>query len=98
MNINWKTDTEAKIQIPWPPDVRSQIIGKDPLVGKDRGQEEKGATQDEIVGWINGHKLEQPLGGSEEQGSRVCGSPWGCKELTQVSNRTKTFILGSSLH
>ena len=53
-------------------------------LGKDCGQEEKGATEDEVVGWhhrLNGHVLEQALGGGEGQGSLACGSPWGRKEL-----------------
>ena len=44
-----KTDAEAPIL--WPPDAKSQLIGKDPGAGKDRRQEEKGATEDEMVGW-----------------------------------------------
>ena len=51
---------------------------KDPDAGKDWGQEEKGATKDEMVGWpqwLNGHKHEQTPGDSEEQGSLVCCSP-----------------------
>ena len=66
-----------------PPDVKSWLIGKDPDVGKDWGQEEKEATKDEIVGWhhwLNGHESDQTLGDSEEQGSLACCSPWGCKE------------------
>ena len=42
----------------WPPDVKSRLSGKDPDAGKDRRQEEKGATEDEMVGWhnrLNGH-------------------------------------------
>ena len=44
----------------WPPDVKSQLTGKDPDAGKDWGQEEKGMTQDEMVGWhhqLNGHEF-----------------------------------------
>ena len=44
------TDAEAEAPIIWPPDTKSQLIGKDPDAGKDLGQEEKGATEDEIVG------------------------------------------------
>ena len=44
------TDAEAEAPILWPPDTKSQLIGKDPDAGKDLGQEEKGATEDEIVG------------------------------------------------
>ena len=59
----------------WPPDVKSQLTGKDPDAGKDWGQEEKGMTQDEMVGWhhqLNGHKSEQTPGGSEGQGNLTC--------------------------
>ena len=47
--------------------------------GKDRGQEEKGTTEDEMVGWhhqLNGHEFEQTLGDSEGQGSLARCSPW----------------------
>ena len=59
------------------------ITGKDPDEGKDWGQEEKGATEDEMVGWhhrLSGHEFEQTLGDSEGQGSAACCSPWGLKE------------------
>ena len=77
----WKTDAEALIL--WPPDEKSWLIGKDPDAGIDWGQEDKGVTEDEIVGWhhwINGHEFEQTLGDSEGQGSLVCCSPWDHKE------------------
>ena len=43
--------TDAEDPILWPPDVNSQLIGKDPHAGKDWGQEEKGAREEEMVGW-----------------------------------------------
>ena len=52
------------------------------MLGKTR-QEEKGATEDEMVGWhhcLNGHEFEQTLGDSEGQGSLACRSSWGCQE------------------
>ena len=52
--------------------------------GRDWGQEEKGTTEDEVVGWhhqLNGHEFEQALGIGGGQGGLVCCSPWGCKEL-----------------
>ena len=76
-----RTDAEAPIL--WPPDVKSQLIGKDPDAEKDWSQEEKGTTEDEMVGWhhrLNGHEFEQTLGDSEGQESLVCCSPWGRKE------------------
>ena len=56
-----KTDVEAETPILWPPDAKSWLIWKDPDAGKDRGQEEKGTTEDEMVGCrhqLNGHELE----------------------------------------
>ena len=51
-----RTDAEAETTIPWPPDVKNWLIGKDPDAGKDRRQKEKGTTEDEIVGWH--HRLD----------------------------------------
>ena len=72
------------MNILWPPDAKSQLIGKDTDAGKDWGQEEKGVAEDKMVGWhhrLNGHEFEQTLGDSEWQGSLVCCSPWGRNEL-----------------
>ena len=79
-----RTDAKAEAPIIWPPDEKSRLSGKDPDVGKDWGQEEKEATEDEMVGWchrLNRHEFEQTLGASDRQGSLVCCSSWGCKEL-----------------
>ena len=46
-----RTDAKAETPIFWPPDSKSQLIGKDPDAGKDSGQEEKGATEDEMIKW-----------------------------------------------
>ena len=62
---------------------RFDFTGKDPDAGKERGQKEKGATQDEMVGWhhqLNGHESEQTPGDSEGQGILVCCSMWGSRE------------------
>ena len=67
----------------WPPDAKSRLIGKGPDTEKDRRQEEKGTTEDEMVGWdhqLNGHEFEQALGVVDAQGSLVCCSLWGHKE------------------
>ena len=75
-------DAEAEAPILWPPDVKSQLIEKDPDAGKHWGQEEKGVTEDEMVGWhhwLNGHEFEQTQGDSEGQRSLACCSPWGHK-------------------
>ena len=46
-----RTDVEAETPILWPPDVKKCLIGKDPDAGRDWGQEEKGTTEDDMVGW-----------------------------------------------
>ena len=46
-----RTDAEGEAPILWPPDAMSRLIGKDPDTGKDWGQKEKGAAEDEMVGW-----------------------------------------------
>ena len=63
LNIHWKDWYWSSNS--WPPDADSQLTGKDPDAGKDWGQEEKGVTEDEMVGWhhwLNGHELEQTPG------------------------------------
>ena len=68
----------------WPLDAKSWLIGKDPDAGKDWGQEEKGTTEDEMVGWhhwLDGHGFEQTLGVGDGLENLACCSPWGCKEL-----------------
>ena len=78
-----RTEVKAEAPILWLPDKKSQLIGKDPNAGKDWGQEEKGATEDDLVGWhdwLNGHEFEQTQGDSESQGNLACCSSWGGKE------------------
>ena len=87
----WRTDAEAEAPILWPSDVKSQLIGRDPDSGKDRRQEEKGTTEDEMVGWhqwLNGHEIEQTLGDGEGQGGLMWFSPWDCKELDTTERLT----------
>ena len=86
-NQSWiftgKTDAEAETPILWSPDAKNWLIGKDPDAGKDWGQDEKGTTEDEMVGWhhwLDGHEFEQAPGVGDGQGSLVCCSPWGRKE------------------
>ena len=68
---------------------KSQLIGKDPDVGKDWGQEEKREAEDEMVGWhhqLNGLEFEWTPGDTEGQGSLVCYSSWGWKESDKWLN------------
>ena len=79
-----KTEAEAETPVLWPPDMKSWLIRKDSDAGKDWRQEEKGTTEDEMVGWhhrLNRHEFEQTPGDSEGQRSLVYCSPRGCKEL-----------------
>ena len=78
-----RTDAEAEAPILRPPDVKSQLTGKDPDAGEDWGQEEKGMTEDEMDGWhhwFHGHELGQTIGDSEEQERLECYSPWDHNE------------------
>ena len=74
-------DADAEAEVP--ADAKSPLIGKDPDAGKDWRQEEKGITEDVIVGWchwLSGHEFEQSPGNDEGQGNLACCSPWGCNE------------------
>ena len=67
-----RTDAEAEAPVLWPPDAKSQLTGKNLDARKDWGQKEKGATEDEMVGWhhwLNGHEFKETPGDSEGQGS-----------------------------
>ena len=78
-----RTVAGAEAPILWPPDVKNWLIRKDLDAGKDERQKEKGAAEDEMVGWhyqLNGHEFEQTPGDSDGQGSLTCFSPWGHKE------------------
>ena len=64
--------------------MKSRLIGRDPDAGKDWGQEEKGTTEHEMVGWhhqLGGHEFEQALGDGDGQGGLACCGSRGCKEL-----------------
>ena len=68
----------------WPPNAKSQLTGKDPDAGKDRMQEKKVTTENEMVGRyhpLDRHEFEQTPGDSEGQGSLACCGPWGRREL-----------------
>ena len=72
--------TDTKVQLLWSPAEKSQLIGKDPDAGKDRRREEKGTTEDEMVGWrrrLDGRECEQAPGDGEGQGHGECCRLWG---------------------
>ena len=88
MSRKWSELVVSEAPILWPPDAKSWLTGKDPDAGKGWRWEEKGTTEDEMVGWhhrLDGHEFEQALGIGEGQGGLVRCSPWGCKE----SDRTE---------
>ena len=94
----WSTDAEAPVI--WPPDVKSQLIGKDPDAGKDWRQE-KGMTEDKTVGWhhqLNGDEFEQALGVGDGQGSLACCSPWGGKELDTTEQLNWNLVTDGYSH
>ena len=100
-NQSWiftgRTAAEAEAPIFWPPDAKNWLTGKDPNAGKDWRHEEKGTTEDEMVGWLRqlgGQEFEQVLGVGHGQGSLACCSPWSCKQwdLTELLNWTDSFM------
>ena len=99
------TSWQIDVEILWPPDVNSWLIGKDPDAGKDWGQEKKEMTEDEMAGWhhwLNGHGFRWTPGVGDGQGGLVCCGSWGRKE----SDMTERLIWsdldcnppGSSVH
>ena len=102
-NQSWilirRTDAKAEALILWLPDAKNWLIGKDPDAGKDRKLEEKGTTEDEMVGWyhqLNWHEFEQVLEYGVEQGSLVC--PWGCKESDTTEWLNKYHMKEKRVH
>ena len=78
-----RTAAEAEAPVLWPPNAKSQLIGKDPDAGKNGGQNEKGTTEDKMIGWhhqLNAHGFEQTQQDSEGRGTLACYSLWGHKE------------------
>ena len=78
-----RTDAKAETPIFWPPHAKSWLIGKDPDAGRNWGQEEKWATEDEMAGWhhwLDGRESEWTPGVGDRQGGLACCDSWGCKE------------------
>ena len=88
INQSWifieRTDAEAETAILWPPHAKCWLIGKDSDAGRDWGQEEKRATEDEMAGshyQLDGQEFEWTPGVGDGQGGLACCNSWGRKEL-----------------
>ena len=95
-NQSWifigRTDAEAETLILWPPSAKNWLLGKDPDAGKNWGQEEKGTTEDEMVGWhhrLDAHDCEQALRVGDRQGSLHAEVHRVVKSWTWLSNWTE---------
>ena len=93
-----KTDVEAETPILWPPHVKSWLI----LKGPDAGQEEKGMTKDEMVGWhhrLDGYGFGWTPGVGDIQGGLACCGSWDCKEsdTTEWLNEIELKVLETIL-
>ena len=85
-----RTDAEAETPILWSPYMKNWLLGKDPDTGKDWRREEKGTTEDEMVGWhhwFGGHEFDEAPGAGDGQGSLACCSP--CSLTHQESDTTE---------
>ena len=96
-NSSWifigRTDAEAEAPILWPPEAKNWLSGKDPDAGKDWRQEEKGMTEDEMVGLyhrLDGHEFEQAPGVSVMERESWCAAVHGvAKSRTRLSDWTE---------
>ena len=98
-NQSWifigRTDAEAEAPVLWPPNAKNQLTGKDADAGKNWRQEEKGMTEDEMVGWYHrlyGHEFEPAPQVGEGQGGLVCCSSWCHKESDTTEQLKKNKV------
>ena len=95
-----RTDAKAEAPMLWPCNVKIWLIGKDPDAGKDWRQQEKGSTEDEMVGWhhwLDGHEFEQAPGVGDGQGSLVVLGSQSIRHYwaTELNNSDVKHILMS---
>ena len=94
-----RNDAKAETAVFWPPHAKSWLIGKDSDAGRDWGQEKKGTTEDEMVGWhhrLDGCESEWTPGVGDGQGGLACCDSWGRKEsdTTERLNWTELNWIG----
>ena len=90
-NQSWIFIGRTETPVLWSPDMKNWLFREDPDDEKDWRQEEKGTTEDEMVGWhhqLDGHEFKQALG-VDGQGSLARYSPWGLKESDRTKQRTE---------
>ena len=99
-----RSDAKAETPTLWPPDVKNWLIGKDPDSGKDWRREEKGPTEDEMVGWhhwLDGHEFEQTLETMKDREPGhaavhgVAKSPTWLRDWTKLSRKCKNTVIES---
>ena len=102
-NQSWifigRADVEAETPTLWPPDVKNWLIWKDPDVVKDWRLEEKGTTEDEMIGWhhwLNGHEFGWAPGVGVGQGGLAWCSSWVCKESDTTEQLNCTELCRST--
>jgi len=94
-----RNDAKAETPVLWPPHAKSWLIGKDSDTGRDWGQEEKGMTEDEMVGWhhwLDGRESEWTLGVGDGEGGLACCDSWGRKESDTTERPNWTKVLSSA--
>ena len=92
-----RNDAKAETPVLWPPHAKNWLTGKDSDAGRDREQEEKGTTEDEMAGWhhrLDGSEFEWTPGDGDGQGGLVCCDSWGRKEsdTTEQLNWTEMVV------
>ena len=95
LGVHWKNWCWSWNSNIWPPDAKSWLTGKDPDAGKDWGEEEKGMTEDEMVGWhhqLDGHEFEWTPGVGDGLGGLACCDSWGRKESDTTEWLNWTYL------